>query len=690
VKTQKSLKITMLCDGMPFHGDTLKTESLGGTETAALQTAQEFNNQGHKVTILTNTDKVGDYGGVEYRNVREFNKYFLEEHHDVSLVLRHPSLFKLPHNSKINILWQHDLAFINDKDSFLENIWNIDSVWCQSDFHKNQYQSVMGLPKDFYWEAGSAIDPELIPKEEIEREDKKLVYSARPERGLEVLVTEIMPRLLKEYERRYKTNNKVFTSPKLYITTYDNFPPVTLKLIERIKEKSKDIKDNIVWLPPLTKIELYKLFKSAYLYVYPVVDYEESIGFFEETYCLSIDECMACGLPFISRPLGAIPETLNKDAGVLVDSKLGNELDFYDNFANEIINLLRDKAKWKRMSKAGEETILKEDIWRVRVKKFTNKIYGLLKNKKENKLSICVLVREEDKNNLTRCLNNIENLNAEMVVGIDDKVKDARGSIGSSHYILKKDMTESEKWNCLTKKATGNWILWLYGSEILNGDIRKYINNDIYDGFTLNKTINSKFPEYVTDEMIDCPARLFNKKDFVGFQGEFYSRPLFNKEIDKFRIKDCNIIDLHKGDSFIDYCLEKHRKLSNGCFISNKAYFLMKDYYLLILDEYKNNGFIVSGNIKENCKYIIDIYKNKFIGDLSNLGIEALRMYSEANRILNKGFEFNLQLDVSKGSKNNKTALNIRFNDRKEADLYIKKIMDNQINPLMSRYFLNK
>lgn len=674
MKTQRFLKINILSDGMAFNGDTLKTESLGGTETAALQTAEMFAKLGHQVTILTNTNKPGNYNGIEYRNVNEFNKYFLEEPHDVSLVLRHPQLFSQPHNSQINILWQHDLAFVNDKQTFLDSVWNMDDVWCQSEFHKNQYQKVTGISEDAFWVAGSAIDPKLLPKEKIERDPKKLVYAGRPERGLETLVTKIMPKLL-EYDNELK----------LHVTTYDNFAPHILALIEKIKKAGEAFKDSIIWHEPMTKTQLYTLFKSSYLYLYPVIHYNTSIGFFEETYCLSIDEAQVCGLPFISRPLGAIPETLNKDAGILVE---GESEGFYNSFVKVVTDHLESKPKWELMSKAGERIALKEDTWEIRCKSFLDRIEVLLNRKAKTKqvrvpsrlvknqtaqtLTVCILVRKEDKPYLIRCLNSVNGIANEVIVRYSNDI-DSRfvNKTVSSHITFLVDendkitnpscecylaSSESSTWIEMGKQSNSEWLLWLYGSEELQNpdNLVKYLKNNCYEGY------------YIPTNKTNLPKANLVRRNlyFTHFLNSY-----------KGSIKDVSIIDFSEGIKIAD---------------SSSGVGIMQEYLLKSLAILNSNNNVVTDKVREYCNNIIFLFDSSTCYESDNLRIRqaTLDMYSQANKILNQGFDLIITMKSNRGQGESFSNMSVRFASIENAEYVLTRELREQATPLMDKYFL--
>ena len=82
----KTLDIAMLMPGMAFQGDTLEKKSLGGSETAGLYMARELARLGHRVFAFSNTDKPGEYDGVNYLSLNLWSQYVNFSPHDVTIV----------------------------------------------------------------------------------------------------------------------------------------------------------------------------------------------------------------------------------------------------------------------------------------------------------------------------------------------------------------------------------------------------------------------------------------------------------------------------------------------------------------------------------------------------------------------------------------------------------------------------
>lgn len=443
------LKINILAPGSPFNGNTLRCKSLGGAETATLQLAEKLAEFGHDVTVVNNCIVEGNYNNVKYRHLKDYKKYFIDQEHDVSFVLRHPEVFNNKHNSKINILMQHDLALINDKEIFENVLWNLDACFILSEFHKKQHEQIFGEYENLYKILGNAVDFNLLPKGSFKRDSNKIIYSSRPERGLESLIYDIFPKLLKENP-----------DLKLYITTYDGFSEPVKELQLKLRTfVDNNFKNNVIWLPPQTKTQLYEHFLTSKVLLYSVVDSHPIIGDFAETYCITMDEATMCGLPVVTYPKGAIHE---REVSAYWAS---NENDFIKGTL-QILN-----------SEVVPVCDMLTPDWDTRAKQFENWFHVLIENseKQNNKLSVIV----ETKNNestIDRCLKSVSAIADEIV--INDK--------GSNDLTLR----IAKKYTSLKlKQPRNNIVLRLSGNEeVLNApEIVKFLRYNIYNSYKIKK-----------------------------------------------------------------------------------------------------------------------------------------------------------------------------------------------------------
>ena len=119
--------------------------------------------KGHHVTLFCNTEREHMANKVYYtpigwvrnpQNGSMFSKGFFEFARsvptDLLIAQRLPGFLGFEFNTKVNILWQHDLATRTGPSNFHSVLWNIDKIAVPSDFMRKQYQDVYGLPDDLF------------------------------------------------------------------------------------------------------------------------------------------------------------------------------------------------------------------------------------------------------------------------------------------------------------------------------------------------------------------------------------------------------------------------------------------------------------------------------------------------------------------------------------------------------------
>lgn len=334
--------ITIHCGGMPFNGETIKEQSLGGSESAAFYMAQELKNEGHKVTLFTHIDKPSETDGVRYLPTgpiteacplgTDFHHYSTNTPVDVMIIQRHPLAFQYPWASKVNLWWLHDLATKSTEAMAQMHAYNFHGILCVSEWHKQQICDTWNVDPEFVMPIQNGVDLSLYSDEpeylicknlgttsEIEEgvvvtdpkcdEQVKLIYSSRPERGLENLVAPkgIMAQLLE-------------TNPEyhLYVCNYANTTERMAGYYTWLYEQCDKL-PNVTILGNLTKQELADVQRQCDACIYPTA--------FEETSCITAMECAAADLPLISSKVGALPET-TKLTNVTLFSLLPKDEDY--------------------------------------------------------------------------------------------------------------------------------------------------------------------------------------------------------------------------------------------------------------------------------------------------------------------------------------------------------------------------
>jgi glycosyltransferase involved in cell wall biosynthesis/2-polyprenyl-3-methyl-5-hydroxy-6-metoxy-1,4-benzoquinol methylase len=348
------MDIVIHCMGMPFNGETIKTKSLGGSETAAYYQALELAARGHRVNVFTTTHEPGSWDGVNFMNLgnvtaqtplgEQFEYYARNTPHDVLIIQRHPAAFHNSFASKINIWQLHDLAMFRSAAMSNHGMWQVDAVTAVSSWHKDQIAEVYGFNRKIIFPVPNGVDPDLYAIndheqvellktiEGFETDGFKMLYQSRPERGLEHLVRPggIMDQLAD-------------SEASLYVCGYDNTVPQMRQYYAQLEEWGKKL-GNVTFLGALTKPQLAALQMSCDLLVYPTE--------FKEVSCISAMEAMHAGLPMVTSVVGALPETCQMvEAGVhfipLLDGKADEEM-----FVNRIRFYINNELELTKLKAA--------------------------------------------------------------------------------------------------------------------------------------------------------------------------------------------------------------------------------------------------------------------------------------------------------------------------------------------------
>lgn len=350
--------ITIAVPGLPFNGETIHKQSLGGSESAGYFLARALAKLGHNVTAFTNTDAPGDSDGVLYLPMERWAPYVSGTPHDLCIIQRAPQMLTNRVNARLVYLWQHDLALKRSENDIKSVAAVIDRVMVLSKFMKEQYSEVYALPDSLLTQTRNGVDLELVEAAKAElaiaaasldaaqaasaqRKPKRLVYMARPERGLDVLLESIFPKLLEKDPEL-----------ELALCSYSNPVDTLAPFYALCEHLAASFGPRVRQHGHLTKVELYKLLLTSGVYTYPTPS--PSNAMFAEVSCIAVMEAQACGLPVVASDCGALVETLAGGAGTLITGKPGDD-QHDDSFVRAVLSYTTDERKWKRASKKGGE-----------------------------------------------------------------------------------------------------------------------------------------------------------------------------------------------------------------------------------------------------------------------------------------------------------------------------------------------
>lgn len=320
------MHIVMYTSGIPFNGDTIKEKSLGGSETAAYEVAKELSKRGHKVVMFTEIKDAGEFDGVTYIPIGErieakpmgANWHFYCENtpHDVNIIQRVPHGFMSHIQSKINLWWAHDIALKRSADAFMAQIWQTNRVMPVSNWFKEQIIETWNANPEVVTSIHNGVDYSIFEEYELKDNSKFplpithkppimangeletdptiiMIYSSRPERGLDNLVAPggIMEQLQEKAPHI-----------QLKVCGYEHDVPQMDDMYTFLRERIDQL-PNCEHIGALAKKDLYKFMcEEADVWCYPTS--------FEEVSCITAMEAMAAGLTIFTTNIGALPETI--------------------------------------------------------------------------------------------------------------------------------------------------------------------------------------------------------------------------------------------------------------------------------------------------------------------------------------------------------------------------------------------
>ncbi len=275
-----------------FIGDST---NVGGSECAVYYMQQELLWQNHEVKVVDSEKGPFEPLGEEW---------------DVLVAVRYPEILGAPVKAKKRVLWCHDVP-VNHLD-IKKVLDKIDHIFVLSYFHRDCLLFYLPEAVDKVWITSGGVDLDVIqpldlvshgPQEKI---PGLVLYTSRPERGLEVL-----------------SKMKLPEGVRLEVTGY---------LQGR-----------------LTKWEYYERLRRAQLVLYPCT--------FPEIFCCSAIEAQAAGTPIVTTNDWALREVVADPVNRIQGSPFSEK--YQKDFIERVEQLLSDPEEYRESQKIGIETTQK-------------------------------------------------------------------------------------------------------------------------------------------------------------------------------------------------------------------------------------------------------------------------------------------------------------------------------------------
>lgn len=323
----------------PWDGEIYRKEFMGGSETAAIEMAENFKKlTGRSVKIFQPRANVLISHGVEYLPVDGLYEYLKKNKPWLHIAWRHAA--KL--TDAFTILWCHDLT-----TNGAEHYQNYDYFAALTPFHKGYTQARQGIPEHKFFVTRNGLNPEKFITEPIEKDPWQFVFSSSPDRGLDRAM-----RVLDKVREVY---------PKVKLRVHYGIEHLHKYGLAAMQESLGNMmKERASWVEYVGKTnqtDLIKSFKQSAYCVQP--------SDWIETSMVSAMERLCCGTYQIIRKVGGCVDTLRwaseNNMASVVDSDCITESQ-YQVYIDETLaaikeerykNVIKDPADyaWEKVAK---------------------------------------------------------------------------------------------------------------------------------------------------------------------------------------------------------------------------------------------------------------------------------------------------------------------------------------------------
>ena len=319
VLSSRKPKVVFIVDGgfTSWTGSDILRKGMGGSETFIIEISKYLELQGKfHVVVFCKCDRVEEFGGVEYKMLKDYKDYIMNDENNIHAVIvsRYPEYLPAVYESQVKnvYLLLHDL--IPEGEIILTSPM-LRKVLCLSDYHvnfvKNMFPTLKELVEKFEYgiDLDSFFDVDIINEEKKEGEIR-FIYSSFANRGLLYLLQ--MWRKIKE----------TLVGATLYIhcdvenSWVNSVDSENMREIKKLLVELTELDLGIVYKGWTSKGELIKTWCTADVWFYTTT--------FLETFCLTALEAALSKTLAVTFPIGSLVETVG-DRGLLLNMNVTTE-----------------------------------------------------------------------------------------------------------------------------------------------------------------------------------------------------------------------------------------------------------------------------------------------------------------------------------------------------------------------------
>jgi glycosyltransferase involved in cell wall biosynthesis/tetratricopeptide (TPR) repeat protein len=297
----------------------LATGGLGGSETAVIRLAEAFAKKQRRPIVYNPVDEPGYYNGVCYRPVNHFRP---EIYSDLYIAWRMPEAADLEINTKHLSLWFHD----TDSGDRLtkQRAKQFDSFVVLSEWHREHLlKTYPFINPEKVFVIGNGVDLSRFD-EPVKRDKKKVIYSSSPDRGLDIILESIWPKVVEAIPDAELHVYYGWDSYDKASQLYDGLKQFRSKMDQLFLDSK-----NVVQHGRIPQDRLAKEMQEASIWLYPT--------YFSETYCITAVEAQLAGALPITNKLAALAETVQ--SGITIEGDV-HDSSVQQTYVDAVIHVL--------------------------------------------------------------------------------------------------------------------------------------------------------------------------------------------------------------------------------------------------------------------------------------------------------------------------------------------------------------
>lgn len=342
-----------------WHPKTLKEYGAGGAETCIIELSPYFKEEGYRTVVFgTPGEYRGVHEGVEYWNTEE---WMPQEEFSVFVSSRSPFPFENNINSKLKLLWMHD---VNLGEDIINHVNLPDKVLGLTNWHVNHLNKLYGIEKErlHIVPNGINIDRFKVDRSKDDSNDPKFIWLSSPDRGLDTLLSmwplikDRFPEATLEIYYGWAIIDKLIANFRSVGQTHQFLENYKIKVQKQMKWLEGE-KAGITWKDRVPPDELAEALYRANFALFPTA--------FMETFCLAMVQCQAAGVIPITSNLAALSENVAYKDGLVTgwpsnstyQRQFLSTLDIIINNKEEIVNA-RTQGRELALQKTWEHSFV--------------------------------------------------------------------------------------------------------------------------------------------------------------------------------------------------------------------------------------------------------------------------------------------------------------------------------------------